>query len=117
MSRELRCARCGMILYPTPKAVPQLGKVIDIVAPHECGEPVDFTVPTPEDMRTKQMAIAAAEGLPFGKKLTEIREAHARAFSDALNTGDQRQGREELVKSSAPRGILDALKTSEEMEG
>jgi hypothetical protein len=115
MARELRCAKCGAILYPSPKAIPQLGKVIEILAPHECGEPVDFTVP--EISRdAKHLAIAMAEELSFGKKLTEYRKSYKESFSDALDTGDKRQGREELSTSSAPRGLLDALK-SEEMEG
>jgi hypothetical protein len=115
MSREIRCANCGTILYPSLKAIPQLGKVIEILAPHECGEPVEFTVPETSNV-ARQSAIAAAEGLPFGKKLTEIRKDYKEAFSDALDTGDRRDKREELNISTAPKGLLDMLK-SEEMEG
>jgi hypothetical protein len=115
MAREIRCANCGAILYPTPKAIPQLGKVIEILAPHECGEPVEFTVPETSS-QARQLAIAKAEELPFGQKLTKVRKDYQESFSDALDTGDKRQKREELQTSTAPRGLMDALK-SEEMEG
>jgi len=115
MARELRCASCGAILYPIPKAIPQLGKVIEILAPHECGEPVDFTIPE-VSKEARNLAVAKAGELPFGKKLTEAQKTYKESFSDALDTGDKRQKREELQTSTAPRGLLDALK-SEEMEG
>lgn len=115
MAREIRCAKCGVILYTSLKAIPQLGKVIEILAPHKCGKLVDFTVPeTSKDAR--QLAIAKAEELPFGQKLTQIRKDYKESFSDAIDTGDKREGREELVTSTAPRGLMDMLK-SEEMEG
>jgi hypothetical protein len=115
MAREIRCANCGAILYTSLKAIPQLGKVIEILAPHECGEPVEFTVPETSNV-ARQSAIARAEELPFGKKLTEIRKGYKEAFPDALDTGDRRGAREELNVSTAPKGLLDMLK-SEEMEG
>ena len=115
MAREIRCANCGAILYPSLKAIPQLGKVIEILAPHECGEPVEFTVPETSSI-ARQSAIARAEELPFGKKLTEVRKGYKEAFPDALDTGDRREKREELNVSTAPKGLLDMLK-SEEMEG
>lgn len=115
MAREIRCANCGIILYPTPKAIPQLGKVIEILAPHECGEPVDFTVPE-ISKEARQIAITKADELPFGQKLTQIRKDYKESFSDAIDTGDKRQKREELVTSTAPRGLMDMIK-SEEMEG
>jgi len=115
MSREIRCAKCGTILYPTPKAIPQLGKVIEILAPHKCGKPVDFTVPE-TSREARQLAIAKADELPFGKKLSKIRKDYKESFSDTLNTGDKRQKREEIVTSTAPRDLIDMIK-SEEMEG
>jgi hypothetical protein len=115
MTREIRCANCGTILYPSLKAIPQLGKVIEILAPHECREPVEFTVPE-TSKTTRQLAITKAEELPFGQKLTKIRKDYQESFSDALDTGDKRQKREELQTSTAPRGLVNMLK-SEEMEG
>lgn len=115
MAREIRCANCGAILYPSLKAIPQLGKVIEILAPHECGEPVDFTVPE-TSKEARHLAITKAEELPFGKKLTEIRKGYKESFPDALDTGDRREKRDELNVSTAPKGLLDMLK-SEEMEG
>lgn len=116
MAREIRCANCGAILYPSLKAIPQLGKVIEILAPHECGEPVEFTVPKTSNV-ARQSAIARAEELPFGKKLTEVRKGYKEAFPDALDTGDRRGSREELQTSTAPRGLLDVINKEEIMEG
>ena len=115
MSKELRCAKCGEVLYPNPKAIPQLGKVIEVLAPHKCGKLVDFTVP--ESKEARQHSITLGDELPFGKKLTEIRKGYKEAFPDALETGDRRGGREELQTSTAPQGLLDVINKEEIMEG
>lgn len=119
--KHLYCARCGLEVFWTRRALPRMGIILDLVEPHECSDEVTLPegvneVPAPIQ-RTKPTNLDTMfADFKFGKKLNDLEPAPVPA-ANPLNEGpgDKRPKkgeREELVTSTAPIGVLDSVKSA-----
>lgn len=98
------CARCGAQSRITLKAVPSLGVIVKVVAPHECGESTDFSI---AQLGTIQ-DVKEVEDMPFCQFLTK--EGKKPLFPGTCVTpSDAREKREEITTTTAPENLLRAL--------
>ena len=99
------CANCGTRLNISRKALPQYGRIIDVVEFHECPEePVELDL-TPVDV---PMFVREDKKDKFVQKLDELAP---KSILGAIGTGDLRDRRiEEPQKSTAPKSLQDGFK-------
>lgn len=100
------CANCGTRLNITRKAMPKLGKIIDIVEYHICpDEPVEFDL-TPVDLPT---FTEDAENNKFIKSLNDLQPP---SILGSLRSDDLRDRRPtEQIKTTAPSSLNDLIKS------
>ena len=103
MPKLYYCSNCGLRLYPYRKAVKSLGRIIDLIEPHECTEePVEFDL-APLDLPTVE---PDGEKNKFVKKLNDLSPPSSLNFDKGLR--DRRPT--EQVKSSAPESLIKHIK-------
>lgn len=86
------CSECGTALVVTRKAIKSLGRIIDIIDPHECSE-------EPADLNLDPMPTPSAED---GKFVQNLNKLNVPSIKDT-RPNDQ-------VKSSAPSNLLEQVK-------
>jgi len=97
------CSNCGTRLNITRKAMPKLGRIIDIVEYHVCpDEPVEFDL-TPIDLPT---FVEDKENNKFIKSLNDL---HPQSVIGASGLQDRRPS--DQVKSTAPSSLDDLMKS------
>lgn len=102
MSKLTYCANCGLRLKIYKKALPNYGRIIDLIEPHECTEePVEFDV-TPLDVPAFQ---PGEKDNKFVKKLNGLTPFPS---NDKLDLRDRRPS--DQVKSTAPDSLLSNLR-------
>lgn len=103
MSKEFFCANCGTRLTLTRKALPQFGRIVDLVEWHEClEEPIELNL-TP----IENPPIVSEEKRAFAKSLNALQ---SRAVVGQLGTDNLRDRRpSEQVKSTAPQDLLNQV--------
>lgn len=108
MSREFRCAACGLLLTSKLKAIRHLGKVVTVIEPHECGEMVEDLLKGAETGKivSNKSNIQEVEkdlnSFPFLQKLDKVTsEVEIPHFADKR---DKKHLREEM-ESTAPPGL------------
>ena len=98
------CANCGKKLSIMRKAMPKLGRIIDVVEFHECSdEPVeiDFTI---EDVPV------FTEQVDKNKFVQKLNELKPQSIFGELDTGELMDRRsKEDIKSTAPNSLLNNL--------
>ena len=108
MNRVVYCAKCGKALPIYRKALPQFGRIIEIVEPHKCGTKVeepDFG--TPIGIPTK-MNIEKEEN-KFVRKLNDLTPAPLR-LNEPGDKRDKKFLREEVITSTAPASLMKNIK-------
>lgn len=127
------CAECGLHLSTIRKAIPKMGMIVDIVEPHVCGEKlVPFSAPSsdipkfvkdPSEYKFVKSLNELAPPIPERRAPVAERESN-KDFPPSLgkplhgapgmtSTGELRDRRfdtEDVVKSTAPAGILDQIR-------
>ncbi len=105
MSKSFFCANCGTCLTLTRKALPEFGRIIDLIEWHEClEEPVELDL-TPIDNPPIN-----EEKRSFTNNLENLQ---SRATVGTLGTDDFRDRRPgEHVKSTAPQDLISQIKNS-----
>lgn len=109
MPKELRCAKCGKLLAHSLKAIPQQGRVITVVEPHECSEKVeelDFSSivePARKDTKRNRKDL---DSFPFTQSIKKATDEVDISFTSK----DRRAPRDEKLDSSAPAGVRDLVK-------
>lgn len=106
MPKDLYCSACGEKLVNYPKAIPGKGYIVDLVDPHECeGYAVH------ENELGKPTILDIIESLKdIGKS---IQDADRRSPKANLNIGAIEDKREDIVKSTAPQGLLQNIKNAQ----
>jgi hypothetical protein len=104
MSKLVFCGNCGKRLTITRKALPKIGRIIDIVEYHECyDEPVELDL-EPLDVPIPAKHIEGKE--KFVQKLNDLSSPP----SNDYNLKDRRP--QDQVKSTAPPSLINQLKFS-----
>ena len=106
--KHLHCAKCGQELLFKRKAVPSIGRILDLVEPHECskeiqmpkGAPIEIK-PISEEKRNKIDELFG--GFEFVQKLNKLPKGRT--------TGDSRK-KEDVkdLSSSAPQTLINMVK-------
>ena len=104
---KLHCARCGLELRSTLKAVREQGTVAMLIEPHECLENVEFELRDLKVQTKPHETTRTIEGFAFAQHLNK-RNEHSKAQIEAVGFSDQRAGRTE-VESTAPLGLRNQL--------
>lgn len=115
MSKLIYCARCGIELTSFLKAIPNEARVVTIVVPHTCNEKdiekLNWKLkpkPKSEKIKEEKGAKELLASFPFVQKLNKgVMEQESVGHVDKR---DKKHLREELITSSAPESILDAVK-------
>lgn len=99
------CSNCGQRIEVIRKAFPKLGRIIEMIEPHECSE-------EPQTLDLTPLEVPAFNVEPEGKFVQNLNNLYrpneeGSLFGNELK--DRRQ--EEQVKSSAPPSVLDTIKT------
>lgn len=106
MSKFIYCSECGMKIPVIRKAMPNYGRIIDLIDPHVClDEPAELDL-GPE---TEVTAFDQEEGeKKFVTKLNELKTS----TPGAVSTMDLRDRRNESdIKSSAPDSLLNGIQS------
>ena len=100
MAKAIYCSECGMKLTMILKGLPQHGRIISLINPHEClEEPIELDLGPAEPTPT-----------PEGKFVEKLNELPTAAHG-AVSTHDLRDRRlPEHIKSSAPTELLKNIK-------
>jgi len=102
MSKLTYCSNCGLRLSVYIKALPNYGRIVNLIPPHECTEePVEFDL-TPLDVPRFQ---PDEKNNKFVKKLNELASKLPNTDSDLRDRRPSDQ-----VKSTAPESLLDNIK-------
>lgn len=108
MSKSVYCSNCGQRLPVIRKAYPKLGRIIEMIEPHECTEEPQQLDLTPLEVPTFQQE---AEG-KFVQSLNNLyNQPKAKEEGSLLGNGLKDRRTEDQIKSSAPPSVLDTLKT------
>jgi len=107
------CSNCGLQLLITRKALPKYNTIIELIDPHEClEEPVEFKprlnpVPTYKPSQPKGKFAKQLEDMSPSRPFPLLEE-------DAEGPGDRRPTDQIKgdITTTAPRGILDHVKTA-----
>lgn len=101
MSKFVYCANCGRKLAITRKALPQFGRIIDLVEHHECyDEPVEI------DLTPTTIPIVGEKKEKFVKKLNELRQP-----TITSNFRDRRPNEHIKQITTAPQSIIEQIKS------
>lgn len=103
------CSKCGTRSPLIPKAIKSMGRVIDLVEPHECVDP-------PLEFDLKPLPVPSFIQEPKGKFVENLNQLKPKGLG-MQGTGDLRDRRRpEFTKSLAPQSILDEIKNLQNSE-
>lgn len=110
--KQLFCSECGLQLQIFRKALPKLGRIIDVVEPHKCLE-----VPRTPDFEPQEIPIFGLKEPTghFVQKLNELGLPKGAIDPDSLESqgdpgpGDRRAPEHTKSSSSAPSLILEEM--------
>ena len=102
MANFIYCSACGHKSLVHRKALPNYGKIIDVIEPHVCTEEVQELDLKPMEVRTQPLKGSNK----FVDYLNELKPKVKDIFEP---TGDKRS--KEFIKSSAPESIISNLKS------
>lgn len=105
MAKVVYCAQCGQKIPIIRKALPNIGRIIDIIKPHECTEEIQELDLTPMDVPRFE-GEGEKEDEKFVQNLNDLRPP---SMPNSPDFRDRRK--EEDVKSSAPPSVLDSLQS------
>ena len=103
MSKFVFCSNCGMKIPVGRKAMPNFGRVIDLINPHECSEkPIELDLGPSAD-------IPVFEDEGDGKFVQNLNELQP---SLSISTADLRDRRIPAdIKSAAPQSLVDNIQS------
>jgi hypothetical protein len=111
MARDIHCAKCGIKLITQLRAIPNEARVIIVVAPHVCKEEdiekLNWEKLEKKEEVSKKDVDELLDSFPFVQKLNK--GAMERETVIIKDKRDKKHLREELITSSAPTSILEAV--------
>ena len=103
MANFIYCSACGHKSLVHRKALPNYGKIIDVIEPHVCTEEVQELDLKPMEVPTQTIK---GENNKFVEKINELNPKPKNIFEP---TGDKRP--KDFIKSSAPESIISSLRS------
>lgn len=101
MSKFIYCENCGRKLSISRKALPQYGRIIDLVEYHECyDEPVDI------DLTPITIPVVGEKKEKFVKKLNDLRPSTV-----SMDMRDRRPPEHVKQASTAPTSIVEQIQS------
>ena len=102
MPKQFYCSICGVELIYSRKAVPGKGRILDLIAPHECE---GYAIKS--DGFGKETVLDVLDNLKdLIKVVEEVSEERPSGFR--LDEGDKRDDKDK--RSTAPKSLLDNIK-------
>ena len=102
MANFIYCSACGHKSLVHRKALPNFGKIIDVIEPHVCTEEV-------QELDLKPMEVPTQPLKGSNKFVDYLNELKPKVKDIFEPTGDKRS--KEFIKSSAPESIISNLKS------
>ena len=100
------CTKCGKKLPVYRKALPNFGRIIDLVEPHTCGEMVEEFDLSPINIPA---TVIPDKGNEFVQKLNGLSPTKANDIPDRRDLSNVEDKRK--VKTTAPKSLLDQVKS------
>ena len=102
MANFIYCSACGHKSLVHRKALPNYGKIIDVIEPHVCTEEV-------QELDLKPMEVPTQPLKGSNKFVDYLNELKPKVKDIFEPTGDKRP--KDFIKSSAPESIISSLRS------
>ncbi len=108
MPNEFYCSSCGQKLTWIRSAIPGKGKIVDLIQPHKC--PGYAVKAKKDEQETVLDIIEKLKDLSPAKPAVEIEGPNTGRITTSESHFNLQDRRKEIIKSSAPAGLINAMK-------